>query len=93
MWNVIGGFVISSITEVFVKEVVKEFKKPGVPSVPHQEAPAKRLKHAKGQVMILDWTPPQKAARPSRAKAGKSGRRVAEKRKAPRRSTSSRQHE
>jgi hypothetical protein len=93
MWNVIGGFVISSIAEVFVKEVVKEFKKPGIPSVPQQEAPAKRLKHAKGQVMILDWTPAHKAATPLPRRAGKPGRRAVEARKSPRRPTSSQRHE
>jgi hypothetical protein len=93
MWNVIGGFVISSITEVFVKEVVKEFKKPGIPSASQQEAPARRLKHTKGQVMILDWTPTHKAVTPSPKRSGKLGRRAVERRKSPRRPTSSQRHE
>jgi hypothetical protein len=92
MWNVIGGFVISSIAEVFVKEIVKEIKRPGKPSSPPQEeAPAKHLKHTKGQVMILDWVPSQKETSPPPEKAGKLRKGAVGRRKSPRRPTSSSQ--
>jgi hypothetical protein len=86
MWNVIGGFVISSIAEVFVKEIVKEIKKPGKTAVPLQEAPDKRLKYTKGQVMVLEWIP-------SRENAGKPGQGAVKRKKSSRRSTSLQQHE
>lgn len=51
MWKIIGGFVVSSVAEVLVKEIVKEIRKPRKPE------PEKPLKHSKGQVMVLDWVP------------------------------------
>jgi hypothetical protein len=61
MWKIIGGFVVSSVAEVFVKEIVKEIRKPRKPEP--EEAPEKPLKHSKGQVMVLDWVP--RKARPA----------------------------
>lgn len=78
MWNIIGGFVVSSVAEVFVKELVKEIKKPRKPQ-PQKEAREKAaespIKHSEGQVMILDWVPRKPAAkkRPrAKRKAGTS---------------------
>ncbi|HET6514490.1 MAG TPA: hypothetical protein VFG09_04965 [Thermodesulfovibrionales bacterium] len=92
MWNVIGGFVVSSIAEVVVKEIVKEIRKPGRPSAPQQEAPAKHLRHTKGQVMILDWMPAHEDASPPQDKAAKVRQRAVGRRKSPRRPTSSQRH-
>jgi hypothetical protein len=68
MWNIIGGFVVSSVAEVFVKEIVKEIRKP---KKPEKEKPAKAsaepLKHSKGQVMVLDWVPRKGGAAVKRA--------------------------
>jgi len=93
MWNAIGGFLISSVAEVFVKEFVKEIKKPGKPAVSLQEVPPKHLKHTKGQVMILDWMPAQEDASLPSEKARKPRQRAVGRKKSPRHSISSQQHE
>jgi len=93
MWNVIGGFIVSSIAEVFVKEIVGEIKKPRKPSAPQEAAPAKHLKHTKGQVMILDWVPAQEDTSLPSGKADKPVQRAAGRRKSPRRPTSSQRRE
>jgi len=67
MWNTIGGMVVSSFAEVFVKELVKEVKKakPAPPQVRHtapapkatKNEPNESLTFSKGQVMIFEWVP------------------------------------
>jgi hypothetical protein len=60
--DIIGGFVISSFTEFFVTEAVKEWKKPRNPQCLSKKLRKRRLKHAEGQVMI-DWRPARKGRR------------------------------
>jgi len=93
MWNVIGGFVISGIAEVFVKEIVKEIRKPGKPEASPQETPAKHLRHTKGQVIILDWMPAHESELLPSEKASKRVQRAAGRKKSRRRVTSSQRHE
>lgn len=73
MWKTIGGFVVGSFAEVFVKELVKEFSKPNTPAPPQQQerhaasapkttknGPQQPLTFAKGQVMVFEWVPASK---------------------------------
>lgn len=70
MWKTIGGFVVSNVAEVFVKELVKEISRPKKP-VPRRPPPkahtavkpatetksAAPLTFSKGQVMVFEWVP------------------------------------
>jgi hypothetical protein len=80
MWNIIGGFVVSSVAGVFVKEIVKEIRKPGKPEA--EDVPEKPLKHSKGQVMVLDWVPRKEGPAVKPAIKKKAGAKKAVKAKA-----------
>lgn len=69
MWNVIGGFVVSSVVDVFVKEIVKEIGKPKVVvKPPSGKALDLSIKHSSGQVMLLDWVAQPEEQKPRKTK-------------------------
>jgi len=70
MWNVIGGFVVSSVVDVFVKEIVKEIGKPKSGVKPRiVKASDISLKHSSGQVMLLDWVAQPEGHKPRKARS------------------------
>lgn len=80
MWNVIGGFVVSSVVDVFVKEIVKEIGKPkGVVKPPPGKASPLPLRHSNGQVMLLDWVAQPEDQKPRKAKRTTRKKMVAKK--------------
>jgi len=71
MWTTIGGFVVSSFAEAFVKELVKEVKKTNQPAPSKaghvatapkatKNEPKESLTFSKGQVMVFEWVPAAK---------------------------------
>ncbi|MFQ3573969.1 MAG: hypothetical protein SNJ53_04985 [Thermodesulfovibrionales bacterium] len=60
MWGTIGGFLVSSIAEVFVKEVVKEVAKEIGKKDKTVTSKKKPLSFSSGQVVILEYVPTEK---------------------------------